>query len=62
MFDNFSMFLQLEILTEDQLVLEKKKVELHARWLETTKSKKRKKPATDKDVVQMDGVPVVTST
>ena len=41
---------------------EKEKAELHARWLEATKSKKCKKTATDKDVVQMDDVPVVTST
>ena len=56
------MFLQLDALTEDQLVSEEEKAALHARWLESTKSKKRKKPATGKDTVQMDNVPVVTST
>ena len=61
-FNTFIMLLQPETLSEDQLVSEEEKAELHARWLEATKSKKRKKPATDKDVVQMDGVPVVTST
>ena len=39
-----------------------RKATLHARWLETTKSRKRKKPATEKDAVQVEGVPVVTST
>ena len=62
MFDISVMLLQLETLSEDQLVSEEEKAELHARWLEATKSKKRKKPSSGKDDVQMDGVQVVTST
>ena len=61
MSDNFVMLLQLQTLSEDQLVSEEEKAALHTRWLALV-SKKRKKPAPEKDVVQMDGVPVVTST
>ena len=58
MSDNFVMLLQFDTLTEDQLVSEEEKAALHTRWLSLV----GKKPATDKDIVQMDGVPVVTST
>ena len=58
LFNAFVISLQLTSLTEDQLVSEAEKATLHARWLETTKSRKRKKPATEKDAIQVEGVPV----
>ena len=61
MTNNFVMLLQLETLSKDQLVSEDEKAALHTRWLALV-SKKCKKPAPKKDVVQMDGVPVVTLT
>ena len=61
-FNTLIMLLQLETLSEDQLVSEEEKAELHVRWLEATKSKKRKKPSSGKDPVQMHSVQVVTST
>lgn len=53
--------LQLETLSEDQLVSEEEKAALHARWLASTESKKRKKPSSGTDAVQLEGIPVVTS-
>ena len=54
------MILQLETLTDNQLVSEEEKAALHTRYLATI-SRKRKKPASAKDAVQMDETPFATS-
>ena len=61
MHNTFCHVLQLETLTEDQLVSDVEKAELHAGWLAANPSKKRKKPAVSKDAVELDSVPIVTS-